>query len=49
MVVVNGGVSLVGGPEVSLQVTSVVPTSMGRIVFTSVDHEIERGATVGHD
>jgi uncharacterized protein YacL len=39
MVVVNGGVSLVGGPEVSLQVTSVVPTSMGRIVFTSVDED----------
>jgi uncharacterized protein YacL len=37
MVVVNGGISLVGGPEVALQVTSVVPTSVGRIVFASVD------------
>ena len=37
MVVVNGGSALVGGPEVSLQVTSVVPTSVGRIVFASVD------------
>jgi uncharacterized protein YacL len=44
MVVVNGGVSLVGGPEVSLQVTSVVPTAMGRIVFTSVDEHIDRVA-----
>jgi uncharacterized protein YacL len=44
MVVVNGGVSLVGGPEVSLQVTSVVPTSMGRIVFTSVDESIDHAA-----
>ena len=32
----------VGGPEVSLQVTSVVPTSVGRIVFASVDEHIER-------
>ena len=37
MVVVNNGISLVGGPEVALQVTSVVPTSVGRIVFASVD------------
>ena len=37
MVVVNGGSTLVGGPEVSLQVTSVVPTSVGRIVFAAVD------------
>lgn len=37
MVVVNGGISLVGGPEVALQVTSVVPTSVGRIVFASLD------------
>jgi uncharacterized protein YacL len=37
MVVVNGGISLVGGPEVSLQVTSVVPTSVGRIVFASME------------
>jgi uncharacterized protein YacL len=37
MVVVNNGISLVGGPEVSLQVTSVVPTSIGRIVFATPD------------
>ena len=37
MVVVNGGVDLVGGPEVLLQVTSIVPTSAGRLVFASVD------------
>jgi uncharacterized protein YacL len=37
MVVVNGGISLVGGPEVALQVTSVVPTSVGRIVFANMD------------
>jgi uncharacterized protein YacL len=37
MVVVNGGVSLVGGPEISLQVTSIVPTSVGRIVFATMD------------
>jgi len=46
MVVVNGGVSLVGGPEVSLQVTSVVPTAVGRIVFTSVDESIDHAATL---
>ena len=44
MVVVNGGVSLVGGPEVSLQVTSVVPTSVGRIVFASVDEAVEQSS-----
>ncbi|MDQ1535323.1 MAG: hypothetical protein QOF28_3084 [Actinomycetota bacterium] len=37
MVVVNNGISLVGGPEVALHVTSVVPTSVGRIVFASLD------------
>lgn len=37
MVVVNNGISLVGGPEVSLQVTSVVPTSVGRIVFATAE------------
>jgi uncharacterized protein YacL len=37
MVVVNGGDALVGGPEVSLRVTSVVPTSVGRMVFASVE------------
>jgi hypothetical protein len=31
---------------VSLQVTSVVPTSMGRIVFTSVDEELDQHASV---
>jgi uncharacterized protein YacL len=34
---VNNGISLVGGPEVSLQVTSVVPTSIGRIVFATAE------------
>jgi uncharacterized protein YacL len=37
MVVVNGGDELVGGPEVMLQVTSVVPTSGGRLVFARLD------------
>lgn len=37
MVVVNGGSDLVGGPEVMLQVTSIVPTSAGRLVFASLD------------
>ena len=37
MVVVNGGVELVGGPEVMLQVTSVVPTSAGRLLFAKLD------------
>jgi uncharacterized protein YacL len=46
MVVVNGGVSLVGGPEVSLQVTSVVPTSVGRIVFASIDDQADHSASL---
>jgi uncharacterized protein YacL len=37
MVVVNGGSELVGGPDVQLQVTSVVPTSAGRMVFASLE------------
>ncbi|GIU88944.1 MAG: hypothetical protein KatS3mg010_0043 [Acidimicrobiia bacterium] len=37
MVVVNGGEPLVGGPEVMLQVTSVVPTAGGRLVFAALD------------
>jgi uncharacterized protein YacL len=37
MVVVNGGSELVGGPEVMLQVTSVVPTSAGRLLFARLD------------
>jgi uncharacterized protein YacL len=37
MVVVNGGETLVGGPEVMLQVTSVVPTAGGRLVFAALD------------
>jgi len=37
MVVVNGGASLVGGPETQLRVTSVVPTTAGRLVFAAVD------------
>ncbi len=39
MVVVNDGEELVGGPEVMLQVTSVVPTSAGRLVFARLDRE----------
>ena len=39
MVVVNGGVGLVGGPEMMLQVTSVVPTNAGRLVFARLDSE----------
>ena len=37
MVVVNGGAALVGGPETQLRVTSVVPTTAGRLVFAAVD------------
>jgi uncharacterized protein YacL len=37
MVVVNGGDGLIGGPEVMLQVTSVVPTNAGRLVFARLD------------
>jgi uncharacterized protein YacL len=37
MVVVNGGSELVGGPEVMLQVTSVVPTAAGRLLFARLD------------
>ncbi len=37
MVVVNGGEQLVGGPEVMLQVTSVVPTSAGRLLFAQLE------------
>jgi len=37
MVVVNGGAGLVGGPEMSLRVTSVVPTAAGRVVFAAVE------------
>ncbi|MDQ1520969.1 MAG: hypothetical protein QOI55_2042 [Actinomycetota bacterium] len=37
MVVVNGGADLVGGPDVQLQVRSVVPTAAGRMVFASLD------------
>jgi uncharacterized protein YacL len=39
MVVVNGGIDLVGGPEVMLQVTSIVPTSAGRLVFAALEDE----------
>jgi uncharacterized protein YacL len=38
MVVVNGGHELVGGPEVMLQVTSVVPTSAGRLLFARLEN-----------
>jgi uncharacterized protein YacL len=38
MVVVNGGAELVGGPDVQLQVTSVVPTAAGRMVFATLEH-----------
>ncbi len=37
MVVVNGGEPLVGGPEVALRVTSVVPTTVGRMVFATTE------------
>jgi uncharacterized protein YacL len=37
MVVVNGGHELVGGPEVMLQVTAVVPTAAGRLLFARPD------------
>jgi len=41
MVVVNGGEELVGGPAVALEVRSVVPTSVGRIVFAALDESSE--------
>jgi uncharacterized protein YacL len=47
MVVVNGGVELVGGPEVMLQVTSVVPTSAGRLLFAKLDTETSAEPTTG--
>jgi uncharacterized protein YacL len=37
MIVVNGGENLVGGPEVMLQITSVVPTNAGRLLFARLD------------
>ena len=39
MVVVNGGVDLVGGPDVMLQITSVVPTNAGRLLFARLDSQ----------
>jgi uncharacterized protein YacL len=39
MVVVNGGNELVGGPEVMLQVTSVVPTAAGRLLFARLEED----------
>ena len=39
MVVVNGGNDLVGGPEVMLQVTPVVPTAAGRLLFARLEDE----------
>jgi uncharacterized protein YacL len=38
MVVVNGGEELVGGPDVMLQITSVVPTNAGRLLFARLDN-----------
>jgi uncharacterized protein YacL len=37
MVVVNGGSELIGGPDVQLQVTSVVPTTAGRMLFAKLE------------
>jgi uncharacterized protein YacL len=33
MVVVNGGADAVGGPEIEVVVSSVVPNAAGRIIF----------------
>jgi uncharacterized protein YacL len=44
MVVVNGGSNLVGGPELQLQVTSVVPTAAGRMVFASLEDDAPAAA-----
>jgi uncharacterized protein YacL len=33
MVVVNGGADAVGGPELEVVVSSVVPNAAGRIIF----------------
>jgi uncharacterized protein YacL len=38
-VVVNDGSRLVGGPEVLLQITSVVPTSAGRLLFARPEED----------
>ena len=40
MVVVNGGDDLVGGPDVMLQITSVVPTNAGRLLFARLDSHV---------
>ena len=37
LVVVNGGEQFVGGDAVELRVTSVVPTSVGRVVFATLN------------
>ena len=42
MVVVNGGAELVGGPEVMLQITSVVPTNAGRLLFARLDELVNK-------
>jgi uncharacterized protein YacL len=49
MVVVNGGAGLVGGPEVQLQVTSVLPTAAGRMVFASLESDEEQPDEPGEE
>lgn len=48
MVVVNGGADLVGAGAVTLVVSSIVPTSAGRIVFARLAHP-GRAPTSEHD
>jgi uncharacterized protein YacL len=40
MVVVNGGAAAVGGPELEVVVSSVVPNSAGRIIFARPVDEV---------
>jgi uncharacterized protein YacL len=40
MVVVNGGATAVGGPEIEVVVSSVVPNSAGRIIFARPADEV---------
>lgn len=41
MVVVNGGAELVGGGSIDVEITSVVPTSVGRMLFGRVPTGVE--------
>jgi uncharacterized protein YacL len=47
LVVVNGGEGLVGTGPIDLRVTSVVPTSVGRVVFATFDADDTESAADG--